>query len=637
MEEALRQKPYKDYHISILGFGYLMEYIEDCYHNFLGDGVSGQILGVTADEDGLVRKQEKFSFQILLRDNKKALRENRPDLILLATPPSAAASVVEHEVKEYVEECRKECRKLPVIFAFPPAPAGQWYKHVLGEDIKVVNILPNMVNRIGSLYAAPDGITYVTYPEGKAWEYEDQAMLQEFFRPLGSVVAVHPDHLTEMLAGTTAVHNVSELIFTIADALCASGCDVDNRQIASAMRAHLLEISSFKPTVEYPCDKWALPPSLSILTGRIIEEWHRGTRDFYYDTGLPKQDGDRILDSLLHLHLLKHQVMDRQVLVQEAKQHATKGGVLEKSTQIFHITIETYVKKLLYPYPHVRIGEEELKRLGDKVYLLNQIVAEHGKKLDKRGNGIKFDIPNHAAAFGLLAKHTVKSHLRGAEEALSVGVVCYARQRGKRMRQRCDYYGDPVNMLSYKAYCEWCPEDTQMESVTLQKSPVHKTMVTDCHWINDWRKYGLLEYGHYYCDFADPNLVKGFDDAMFLEMPEIYARNLKHCSFIWSGADLNEENEAWLDKRRKELKNLVTESWEYHTAHLYHTMKEALLMALGKGAERILDDFRKEYAGLFGYEALAVLDSYEYEDFTIARFHEAEGQEAAGLQREGAG
>ena len=68
MEEALRQKPYKDYHISILGFGYLMEYIEDCYHNFLGDGVSGQILGVTADEDGLVRKQEKFSFQILLRD-----------------------------------------------------------------------------------------------------------------------------------------------------------------------------------------------------------------------------------------------------------------------------------------------------------------------------------------------------------------------------------------------------------------------------------------------------------------------------------------------------------------------------------------------------------------------------------------
>ena len=70
---------------------------------------------------------------------------------------------------------------------------------------------------------------------------------------------------------------------------------------------------------------------------------------------------------------------------------------------------------------------------------------------------------------------------------------------------------------------------------------------------------------------------------------------------------------------------------------LIFTAVLCLYGVLGKGAERILDDFRKEYAGLFGYEALAVLDSYEYEDFTIARFHEAEGQEAAGLQREGAG
>ena len=120
--------------------------------------------------------------------------------------------------------------------------------------------------------------------------------------------------------------------------------------------------------------------------------------------------------------------------------------------------------------------------------------------------------------------------------------------------------------------------------------------------------------------------MKGFDDEMFLEMPEIYSRNGKHCSFIWSGADLTPENEAWLDRRRSELKDVVTENWDYHTAHLYHTIRRTLLSALGNGAEAIIAQFREKYAEMFGHEALAVLDSFAYEDFTIARFHEKEEQ-----------
>lgn len=622
----MKKQEYQSYHITILGFGYLMEYISDCYRTFLNGNLSDQVIAVTADADALERKQARFPFPILLNDNRRAMEENEPDLILIAVPPAAAPALAENEVREYIEACRAKGKKLPVIFAFPPSPTGDWYQRVLGKDISVVNILPNMVSCIGGLNVAADGITYVTYPNGESWNAEMREMLEEFFRPLGKVTAVHPDQLMEMLAGTTAVHNVSELIFTIADTLKASGYETDYRQIAGAMRAHFLEQSRYQPKTAYPCDKKDVPPSLSILLGRVIREWHRGIQEFYYESGMPKEDADLILDSLLNLHLLKHQLEAREVILRDSSQHATKGGVLEKSTQIFYKTIETFLKKQFFPYPQIRISPEELKALGDKLYLLNQIVTEHGRRLDREKGEIRFEIPNHAAAFALMAKAAVESHIPGAEEALSVGVVRYARERGGRMRQRCDYYGDPVNMLSYKAYCEWCPEDTVMESVTLQKSPVHRTMVTDCHWINDWKKFGLFEYGHYYCDYADPNLVKGFDDEMFLEMPEIYSRNGKHCSFIWSGADLTPENEAWLDRRRSELKDVVTENWDYHTAHLYHTIRRTLLSALGNGAEAIIAQFREKYAEMFGHEALAVLDSFAYEDFTIARFHEKEEQ-----------
>ena len=77
---------------------------------------------------------------------------------------------------------------------------------------------------------------------------------------------------------------------------------------------------------------------------------HRGIQEFYYESGMPKEDADLILDSLLNLHLLKHQLEAREVILRDSSQHATKGGVLEKSTQIFYKTIETFLKKQFFPH-----------------------------------------------------------------------------------------------------------------------------------------------------------------------------------------------------------------------------------------------------------------------------------------------
>lgn len=171
-----------------------------------------------------------------------------------------------------------------------------------------------------------------------------------------------------------------------------------------------------------------------------------------------------------------------------------------------------------------------------------------------------------------------------------------------------------------------------MSAITIQKSPVHKTEVTRCRWVDVWNKYGYSQYGKYYCDYADYNLVKGFSDDMKLEMGKVFSRGADCCAFTWCGADMTPENEAWVSKRRGELMNTVTFDWEYHTAHLYHTMAAVLTGALGAGAKEIIRRVREDYANEFTEESLSIIDSFDHMDFKCALYNEnAQVRESSGL------
>lgn len=616
-------KPYHEQKIVILGMGYLMEYIYPCYVRFCGEGIGKNILAVTADEQDLPRKKEKFPFPVQLNDGLEALRTHAPDLILLAPPPSVAPQIIDEVLVPYYREVREKDGALPIIFAFPPTPVGRVYLEKLGADVRVANLLPNMVSEIGGLDVSQLGLTYVTYPDEGRWQDEEQEMLRSFFQPMGGTIEVAPGQLMEMLAGTVLVHNISQVIFAIADGMEDGGHSVSYRDIASSMRASHRALRGYH-SGDTPCDRYTLTPYLAALCEQVVDHWFRGIEKFYLDSGLDQQSAYQIAASLLDLHLLIHQLEEREEIEQSQWQHATKGGVLEKGISLFDSLMKTEIKRQFYGYPAVRLNDGWLDWLDRTLAQLLQIVTEHGRRLDTGRQMQPFAIANHAVAFGLLAKHCLNSGIAGAEECLTIGVIRYARQRGNRMRQRCLRFGDPLTMLSYKAYCEWRPESEVMTVVTKQNSPVNKTEVTDCHWVNDWKKYGLLEYGKYYCDYGDYNLVKGFSDDLMVEMSKIFSRGADCCAFTWCGADLTEENQAWLNKRRGELIDQVTMDWEYHTAHLYHTITEALEEGLGAGSREIIRGMRQEYASLFTTEALAVIDGWKKHDFNIA-LYPAEG------------
>lgn len=607
----------KDKKMVVLGMGYLMEYLYPCYEECFKDNLKDSVIAVTADEKDLERKRERCAFPVLLNENMKALSLLEPNYILVAPPPSIAPSLIQNDLVPYFNSLRKTGKRLPVIFAFPPKPAGRYYMEKLGEDVHVVNILPNMVSQIAGERLHGEGLTYLTYPANSSWTEEERHFVSDFFAPLGGTVEVKPEHVNQMLAGTVTVHNISEIIFTITDAVNKNNGQISYKDIASAMR-HYHRAKRGLVNESYPSSDKVFDPYFYAMLKKICFHWYEGIKRYYLSVGMSEELTHKILSSLLDLHLQIHQREERNEIEAKGAKHATKGGVLAKGCEMFEKLVTTDLNKVFSSYPSIKISDEWCAWFEDTSFLITSIVAEHGNKLASGQSGVKYDVNNHAVLFGIIAKNVVESGLPNYDSTIRLAVMEYAKQRGSRMRQRCDYFGDEPNMLAYKAYCEWLPENESFDTATIEMRPVHKTEVYACPWSGIWAVNGFMKYARYYCDHADYNLVKGFNDDLVLEMGSTLAHGQKACTFTWCGADMSDENVAWINTRREELKSKITFGWEYHTSHLYHSVVDTLINVYGNSAKLLISKIREEYANRFGVESLAVLDGYKNMDFKIA-------------------
>ena len=188
-------KPVSESKIVIIGLGFLMEYIYPCFVNSLHEKITENIIGVTADEKDLQGKKDRLGFRVLLNDNTKALNEMKPDLIFFAPPPTLAKPLCENVLKPYYEQCRRKGETIPVLFAFPPSPPGAYYMEMLGDDLQVINIIPNMMTKAGQENIANERCNLITYPHGSNWPQTDRKKVEDFFLPYGSCLNCTPDNI----------------------------------------------------------------------------------------------------------------------------------------------------------------------------------------------------------------------------------------------------------------------------------------------------------------------------------------------------------------------------------------------------------------------------------------------------------
>ncbi len=296
----------------MIGVGHLLEVIWPIVdRNIGGPDAAERFVGVTADAADVARKRDVFGFEIVLDDNLGALRRNRPDLVLFAPPPTVAPELIRSVLAPYVAERRADGGPLPVVYAFPPVPAGSAYLEAIGTDVLVANIIPNNVTTIGGVPVDDEGFYVCTFPA--PWPAEHRDLLRSVFDGQGAQVELEPHQLIPMLGGAATVSALWYAIPAIAD---LSGAD--HNQVGRFLRAHL------DPSV----GPAAAPPGAGALAG-LIEGWRDGVARYQGETDIDPAAADVLRTRGLDLTLHTAAVEPRGVLHGHAVGAATKGGVLE--------------------------------------------------------------------------------------------------------------------------------------------------------------------------------------------------------------------------------------------------------------------------------------------------------------------
>ena len=441
--------------IVLIGMGYLMEYIAPCYQRLLGGRLWEQSKGVTADPVGLERKAQATGVPVVLNDNLGALRDVHPDIIFFAPPPSLAAQLTEQVLKVYYEEERAAGNPIPLLFAFPPNPEGAYYRRVLGTDLKVANILPNMIREIAGKPSAAAGFTMVTLPEDHGWEKSELEFLEDFWSPLGQVVFLSPEEVKTALAVSCSNQMLTEALLDMEREMNANGISVSVSDLAQAARGYLMNKLGYYPPEPVESHEDAVDKELLEAVKKVTYHAYQGTTKFMTENGFEKEKAERIQRMNYDLNLRKAQLMTKADLRRATRNHATRGGVLECACISYTRNWQENVRQHFSGYPAWTPDADWAEKLEEGFVKMSQDVKEHLNQLAEKKEPGQCQIEHHAVLYALLEKEAVEQAGEEGRKAMYEATARYGRERGARMRQNAEKFGDEPNAFSYLAYGEW--------------------------------------------------------------------------------------------------------------------------------------------------------------------------------------
>ena len=218
-------------------------------------------------------------------------------------------------------------------------------------------------------------------------------------------------------------------------------------------------------------------------------------------------------------------------------------------------------------------------------------------------------IEHHAMLFAYLSKHAIELCGERGKDAILKGMTIYGNERGARMAANALANGDALNTMTNQAYGEWKPDyPGQMEFGQIRIEPTLQTYISKCAWCEAWKKHNITEYGKYYCVNVDNAVYQGFrSDFLCTPIATAMSWGGDCCKFDWGHPLTPEENEQ-LTAKKKELGSSCMKDFNFHTAHLKHTICKILCDELGDDANKIIQNAFADYVTTFGQEYLDVLD-----------------------------
>lgn len=607
----------QDQKIVIIGLGYLMEYIAPCYKRLLGEKLTDHIVGVTADAADAARKEKEIGIRVVLNDNLGALREMEPDFIFFAPPPSVAPGLTESVLLPYYEELRRAGKPIPTLYAFPPNPVGQFYLDKLGRDLKVVNILPNMINEIAGQNVTAAGFTMITFPENQdIWSSEDLDFLRSFWEPLGNVVFLNPTQVKAALSVSCSNQMLSEIFYDVADVIPERAYKVTAAQLGEAARAYHLGKRSYEPAVYLKSRPDAVEPRMLESVKKLTFHAYEGTVKFLVGKGFPEELAYRIQNMNFDMNLRKVQMMSRRDLARATRKHATRGGVLECACISYTQRWQDEIREKFSGYPDWTPDAAWAESLEQGFADMSEDVYHHLDNLARKPETAHCQIEHHAVLYAMLVRQAVRQAGEKGLDAMREATAVYGMERGSRMRQRALGNGDCPDALSYMAYGEWSAAPGVMVVEEMKDRKLYYSHVHKCEWCRCWEKHKLMEYGKIYCEHVDVNIAHGFHPEFDLEINSLLSAGDAFCEFGY-GFELTEEKREQLARMQRRLGDSARMGFDYHVAHLYSTCRRVLMEKLGEAsgadvAEAAFFDFIRR----FGAPYAAAVEAYAGEDFT---------------------
>lgn len=584
--------------IVIIGLGYIAEYVLPGYQALLGDQTATHVIGVTLDESDIERKRRKLGFPVYLGDNAGALRDGKPDIIIFAPPPTAVPALMEDILLPYFQELRQAGQSLPDIYAFPPTPSGSAYQKMLGDDINVVNIIPNMFRTAGGVDISRAGFTLLSFPEGEQWGSESFARLSDFFAPFGMLNIQQPALLLDNLAGVIASYVIPDTIFAIADILFGG-----DEGAVHHLACILYGLQQGDPVVPKEGTEQKLRQMLDSVRRGIFD----GTVRALAEKGVPLEEARANQAVTISQQFRVTALETRRTILYNTRKHATKGGITERG--------EIFLTQKIKPQLSLFFGAindtdpAQVYRTLEALYHdLTQDVAEHGGRLaqhsEKRDNGLE----QHAVMLGLLAKYAIAYAGDEGRDAFVAGVKRLGEERGTRMAARAILRGDRLDFINSQAYGEWRAAPGEMEFATFSTPATAVSLSPKCAWNDYWRKHGLLEYGKYFCTCIDASVIRGFNSSFDCEVISNLTWGADSCKFDWK-VKLTPEEEAQIERKKAELGKSCVREFNYHIGHVVHSVGGEIIYLLGADGKDAVDAAVFEFTCIFGREYVAAFEN----------------------------
>ena len=334
--------------IVVIGVGFIGQYMGKGIRKILGtDDLHGRVFGIKGSPSGVRERSAALGYEVSVADSGRVIMRERPTIILLSPPPTRAEGIIRNDILPYCELCRKKGLPLPDIYSYIPSPSPGVIRDILGNDVNVVKILPNILDNVRGFDLSPYGINYLTFPENALWPLDRKDLLYLCMDCYGHTAAVSDTDSLALLAGKITSHVCYEVSYAIEDRLKKAGLDVPLDRIGKAMREAQYEL--FRDAQRIGLSGYTGLQRLDMFIKEFMKGWFSGLNRFTHETirNLDVRGADRVdmCSFLLNVFPIAHS--PRAVLEQDTKNAATKGGILERGIEVFTRSVEAPLRDSL--------------------------------------------------------------------------------------------------------------------------------------------------------------------------------------------------------------------------------------------------------------------------------------------------